>query len=154
MGGIINAEIRVVSAILGSSSEKRTIICVKGFDRNEYKNTLNNLSQKTNILKAEINIYKQKISIFSNIYDGGQARKDEYDNLKEKYNELRIALQENEENKKNMMNYLRSKGEGEITILKNAFPNTMLEIKKIQKEIQQKILRVSYYYNEGTIKEI
>ncbi|HEY5584452.1 MAG TPA: FapA family protein [Ruminiclostridium sp.] len=154
MGGTINAEIRVISAILGSSSEKRTNICVKGFDRNDFKNTLDDLSQKINIIKAEIYQYKQRISIFSNIHEGGQARKDEYDSLNEKYNDLRISLQENEENKKNMMNYLRTKGEGEITILKNAFPNTMLEIKKVQKEIQRYVFRVSYYYNEGIIKEM
>ena len=154
MGGTINAEIRVISAIVGSASEKKTSVSVKGFDRNSYKDTLDELSQKIDLLKVEINQYKQKISIFSNSFNGGQARKDEYEKLNKEYNDLRIALQENEENKKNMMSYLRTKGEGEITILKKAFPNTMLEIKKIQKEIQKSVLRVSYYYNEGTIKEM
>jgi uncharacterized protein (DUF342 family) len=154
IGGTINAEIRVISAIIGSASEKKTNICVKGFDRNNYKSTLDELSNTIAVLKAEINQFKQKLAIFANTLDGGQARKVEYDRLNEKYNELKIALQENEENKKNMMNYLRTKGEGEITILKRAFPNTSLEIKKIQREIQTPILRVSYYYNEGSIKEM
>jgi len=154
MGGTINAEIRVISAIIGSSSEKKTNIRVKGFDRDNYKNTLDELSQNITALKEEINQFKQKIAIFSNTIDGGQARKAEYDRLNEKYNDLKIALKESEENKKNMVNYLRTKGEGEITILKKAYPNTMLEIKQIQKEIQTSILRVSYYYNEGTIKEM
>jgi len=154
MGGTINAEIRVVSAIIGSASEKKTNICVKGFDRNTYKEILNELSQKSEVLKVEINQYKQRISIFSNSLDGGKTKKEEYDRLNQKYNDLKVILQENEENKKNMMNYLRTKGEGEITILKKAFPNTILEIKKIQKEISKSVLRVSYYYNEGTIKEI
>lgn len=154
IGGTINAEIKVVAAILGAASEKRTSICVKGFDRNEFKNKLDELTQSSNVLKAELNQYKQKISIFTNSNDIGQARQMECDRLYEKYNDLKISLQENEENKKNMINYLRTKGEGEITILKKAFPNTAIEIKKIQKEIQNSILRVSYYYNEGTIKEM
>jgi len=154
MGGTINAEIRVISAIIGSASEKKTCVTVKGFDRNSYKNTLDELSQKIDILKLELNKFKQKLSIFSNSINEGQPRKEELDRLNEKYNELRIAIQETEENKKNMMNYLRTKGEGEITILKKAFPNTVLEIKKIQKELQKSVLRVSYYYNEGTIKEM
>ena len=154
MGGTINAEIRVIAAIMGTASEKKTIISVKGFDRNEYKNILDDLSRQIDILKAEINKYKQSISIFANSYDSVQARKDEFDKLNDRYNDLRATLQDREESKKNMLSYLRTKGEGEITILKKAFPNTMLEIKKIQKDIQKSVLRVSYYYNEGAIKEI
>lgn len=154
MGGTINAEIRVVTAIVGTASEKKTSICVKGFDRNSYKDTLDEITQNIEKLKVEINQYKQKIVIFSNTIGGGQYRKDEYEKLNEKYNDLKEILQENEENKKNIIGYLRTKGEGEITILKKAFPNTMLEIKKIQKDIQKPVLRVSYYYHEGTIKEM
>ncbi len=154
IGGTINAEIRVISAIVGTASEKRTCITVKGFDRNNYKNMLDELSKNIENLKTELNQYKQQISIFVNTFDGGQARKNEYQKLNEKYNELKAVLIENEENKRNIMNYLRTKGEGEITILKRVFPNTMLEIKKLQKEIQKPALRVSYYYNEGTIKEM
>ncbi|MDF2986262.1 MAG: putative polymerase with domain, hydrolase domain and Zn ribbon [Eubacterium sp.] len=154
MGGTINAEIKVISAVVGSPSEKRTNICVKGFDRNGYKNILDELNNKIDVTKAEINKYKQQLSIFVNLYDGGQVRKDQFDSINEKYNSLKIALAETEEYKKNMVNYLKTKGEGEITILKKAFPNTMLEIKKIQKEIQKTVLRVSYFYNEGTIKEL
>ncbi|MHB8065579.1 MAG: DUF342 domain-containing protein, partial [Ruminiclostridium sp.] len=36
MGGTINAEIRVISAIIGSASEKKTYVGVKGFDRNSF----------------------------------------------------------------------------------------------------------------------
>lgn len=154
MGGTINAEIKVISAILGTASEKRTNISVKGFDRSVYKNKLEELSEKTNLLKAEINQYKQRIAVFSNSNNAGSTKTYEYDSLNEKYNDLKIALQENEENRKSMISFLRTKGEGEITILKKAFPNTMLEIKSIQKEIQQPILRASYYYSEGTIKEM
>ena len=154
IGGNINAHIRVVSAIMGSSSEKRTNVCVKGFDRNEYKNILDELNNKVEVLKAEINKYKQQLSIFVNLYDNGQVRKDQFDSINEKYNSFKSALTEVEENKRNMINYLKAKGEGEISILKKAFPNTMLEIRRIQKEIQKSVLRVTYYYHEGEIKEL
>lgn len=154
MGGNINAHIRVISAIVGSPSEKRTNISVKGFDRNEYKNILDGLEDKSEVIKSEINKYKQQLSIFSNLYDNGQVRKDQYDSINEKYNSFKSTLTEIEENKRNMINYLKAKGEGEISILKKGFPNTMLEIRKIQREIQKVILRVTYYYHEGEIKEL
>lgn len=154
IGGTINAEIRVVAAIYGAVSEKKTIVNVSGFNREELKNNLDDISNKINLIKEEINQYKQKISLFTNRGNEGQARKAEYDQLNERYSDLRTELTTNEENKKNIMSYLRTKGEGEISILKKAFPNTILEIKKSQKEIQQPLLRVCYYYSEGTIKEM
>ncbi len=154
IGGTINAEIRVVAAILGSPGEKRTNICVSGFDRNMLKYTLDDLSSRIDILKSEINQYKQQMSVFSGLFDHGQIGREEFDKISQKYNDLRTILIETEENKKNISGYLKTKGEGEITILKKAFPNTMLEIKKFTKDIQQPVLRVSYYYSEGSIKEI
>lgn len=154
MGGIISAEIKVVSAIIGSASEKRTNINVTGFDRNELKGKLDELSEKIDILKDEINQYKQKITIFLNSQNGFRDIQKEYNDINDKYKELKTYLQEIEENRKNIKNYLTAKGEGEITILKRGFPNTLLEIKKLQKELQQCVLKVSYYYSEGTIKEM
>jgi uncharacterized protein (DUF342 family) len=154
MGGTINAEFRVIAAIFGTASEKKTIINVKGFERNFYKGLLDELTNKINLLKSEVNQYKQKIAIFSNSLNMGKDKKDEYANLNDEYNKLRTDLQDSEETKKNVVSYLKTKGEGEITVLKKAYPNTMLEIRKNQIDIQKPVLRVSYYYSEGTIKEI
>lgn len=154
MGGNINAQVRVIAAVVGSPSEKRTNISVKGFNRSDYKIILDELNDKAETLKAEISKYKQQLSIFSNLYDNGQVHKDQFDSINEKYNSLKTALAEVEENKRNMCNYLKAKGDGEISILKKAFPNTAIEIRKIQKEIQKPVLRVTYYYHEGELKEL
>lgn len=154
MGGTINAEVRVVTAITGSSSEKRTIIKVKGFDRNTFKEELDEVCKNIEEIKAEINMYKQQLAIYSNSFDSFKTRKNEYDKLTTRYSELKTILLEYEEKRKKLISYLRTKGEGEISIIKRAFPNCMLEIKGIQKEIQKPVIRVSYYYNEGTIKEM
>ncbi len=154
MGGNITAEIKVVAAIVGSPSEKRTLISVKGFDRNEFKRQLDDINDSIDILKVEISKLKQQLAIFLNLFDNGQVRREQYDNINEKYNELKIKLTEMEETKRNLLNYLKTKGEGEITILKKAYPNSMIEIKKIPKEIHDPVLRVSYYYKDGIINEI
>lgn len=154
MGGTINAEIRVITAIIGSSSEKRTIIKVKGFDRNIYKDKLDEISHNIDEIKLEISKCKQQLAIFANTYDSWQNRKAEYEKLTAHYNDLKTVLLDYEDSRKKLISYLRTKGEGEISILKRAFPNSMLEIKGIQKEIQKPVIRISYYYNEGTIKEM
>lgn len=154
MGGTINAEVRVITAVIGSASERRTVIKVKGFDRSIFKDKLDEITNDIEELKLQINESKQQLAIFSITHDSSQSKKAEYERLTTKYNEQKTILLEYEDNKKKMINYLKAKGEGEISILKRAFPNTMLEIKGIQKEIHKPVLRVSYYYNEGTIKEM
>ncbi|ACL74416.1 DUF342 domain-containing protein [Ruminiclostridium cellulolyticum] len=153
IGGNITADIRVLAATYGTPSEKRTNICVKGFDRIALKDSLEQLVQEIDQLKTSMNQYKQQISIF-NISDAVKSRKSEYEKLNENYNNIRAELQVKEELRKNIAGYLKVKGEGEISILKKAFPNTFFEIKRIQKEIQTPILRTSFYYSEGTIKEL
>lgn len=153
IGGNITADIRVLAATYGTPSEKRTNICVKGFDRVALKDSLDNLTEEIEQLKISMNQYKQQISIF-NISDAGKSRKSEFEKLNEVYNNIRAELQAKEETRKNIAGYLKVKGEGEITILKKAFPNTYFEIKRIQKEIQTPVLRTSFYYSEGTIKEL
>jgi uncharacterized protein (DUF342 family) len=153
IGGNINAEIRVVASIYGAPSEKRTTISVKGFDRVALKYSLDMVTEEIERLKLTINQIKQQIAIF-NIADAGQARRAEYEKLNENYHQLKTLMQEKEELRRNISGYLKVKGEGEITILKKAFPNTFLEIKKIQKDIQKSVLRTCFYYSEGTIKEI
>lgn len=146
MGGCINAEIRVVASILGTAREKKTVISVKGFDRNALMASVEENSQRVISLKNEINVIKQEMAV--------QSERNEYDKLVEKLNGLRTEMQECEDRRKNFTGYLRAKGEGEITFLKKAFPNTLLEIRKIQMEIQEPRLRSCFYYSEGAIKEI
>lgn len=146
MGGCIHAEIRVVAAILGTASEKRTVVSVKGFDRNSLMATVEETTQRVLAIKTEMNTIKQKMAV--------QSDRKEHEKLVEKFSELRTELQECEEKKKNLTSYLRTKGEGEITILKKAFPNTLLEIRKIQMDIQEPLLRSCFYYSEGVMKEI
>ncbi|WP_054749997.1 DUF342 domain-containing protein [Ruminiclostridium josui] len=153
IGGNITANIKVLASTYGTPSEKRTNICVKGFDRIALKDSLDNLMQEIEQLRAKMNQYKQQISIF-NLSDAGKSRKNEFEKLNEIYNNIRMELQVKEEAKKNIVGYLKAKGEGEITILKKAFPNTFFEIKGIQKEIQKPVLRTSFFYSEGTIKEL
>ena len=154
IGGTINAEIRVVSSVYGAPSEKRTSIFVKGFDRKLYKEKLDKLTESILKYKQDIASTKQQLSIFSITGDTPSEKKLAFNKLNEKFADMRAELQKLEEEKKDYANYLKAKGEGEITILKKAFPNTYFEIKRISKDIQKPLLRTSFYYQDGELKEV
>ncbi len=154
IGGNINAEIRVISSIYGAPSEKRTNIFVKGFDRKLYKEKLDKLTESISNLKQDISSIKQQLSIFSITGDTPSDKKLLFNKLNEKFADMKVQLQRLEEEKKDYANYLRAKGEGEITILKKAFPNTYFEINKASKDIQTPLLRTSFYFQDGALKEV
>lgn len=154
IGGQIDAEIKVVSSIIGTPSEKRTVISVKGFDRKALKEKIEMLTQKTEILRNEMTKAKQQMSTYTNTSNLTRERADEYERIKEIYFKLKDALKILDDERKALTNYKRTKGEGEISILKRAYPNTLIEIKGISKELNTEVLTTSYYIQDGELKEI
>ncbi len=137
IGGKISAYAKVVTSAIGNSSERKTIINVKGFDRKKIKKELDEILIKyKNCLleieknKKEMKIFENKVETFAELI---QIKEYEYYySIHEKFiNEL-SAL---EQKRKYLSDCLHSKGEGEISILKNAHPQTFLEIKNLQKII-------------------
>jgi predicted RNase H-like nuclease (RuvC/YqgF family) len=66
MGGNIRAEIRVVSAIIGTPGEKRTNISVKGFSRLILKEKLEKTLMEIENLKNSLSKVKQEMAMYSN----------------------------------------------------------------------------------------
>lgn len=154
IGGNIQAEIKVVSSIVGSASEKRTVIFIKGFNRGELRNELEKIMAKAEGLKNELTKTKQEISIYTNTSELTKEQKAMFNKIQENYYEQKDNLKLLEDDKKALVNYLRTHGEGEVTILKKAYPNTLIDIKRITMEIDKVILGTSFYFQDGAVKEL
>ncbi len=155
IGGSIQADIKVVSSIIGSASEKRTVVSVKGFDRNSLKDRLEKITVRIEDFKSDIARIKQEISIYSSAT--AQLTREQmiiYENIKNRFFDLKNDLKLFEDERKCLINYLRTHGEGEICILKKAYPNTLVEIKKVYKEISKVTLSTSFYIQDGELKEL
>jgi uncharacterized protein len=153
IGGNIQAEIKVVSSILGSASEKRTAIFIKGFNRAALRDELEKVVVRVEELKNEVAKSKQEIAIYTNTSDLTREQRSMFERIQERYYKERNELKKNEDERKTLINYLKTHGEGEVVILKKAYPNTLLEIKKVLKEINQVTIGTSFYFFEGKIKE-
>ncbi|MCX8128912.1 MAG: FapA family protein [Clostridia bacterium] len=154
IGGNIEAEIKVVSSIIGSASEKRTVISVKGFDRNFLRDRLEKVISRAEVMKNDLNKCKQEIAIFSGAQELTREQNSIYEHTKDRFFDLKKDLKHLEDEKKALVNYLKTHGEGEIAILKKAYPATVLEIKKIVKEINVVTTNTSYYVQDGELKEL
>lgn len=156
IGGNINAEIRVVSSTIGSAAEKKTVISVAGFNRAALKDRLDRTVNELNVLKDQLYKVKQEVSIYASIPTISLSRKqlDEYTDLKEKYSQMKDDMVNLENEKKALVSYLRAHGEGEIAILKKAYPNTVMGIKNMFKELDKIVLSTTFYYADGEIKQL
>lgn len=149
IGGSVQAKVRLVTAYIGTESERPTKVLVEGFDRNQvmkqlegilkdYKGVLDELER----MRKEVDIYNEYAKTLSD------SQKKEYMELLGRYERTTEILAELEEKRKQLMTYMSTKGDGEVYVLEKAFPRTMLQIKEIERKIE-KITAGSFYVEKN-----
>lgn len=150
IGGSIQAHVKVVSSVIGNSGEKRTLITVKGFDREEMKVRLDRIQDYIEQYKGALAKAKLELSMQQTQQGRGQSGEDK---ARDAFIQIKNNLKLMEEERKITLNALRTHGEGAVTVLKRIYPNTRIEIKKTSKEIQKELLGTTFYVYNGEIKE-
>lgn len=150
VGGSIDADISVAAAEIGNRSETRTWIRIRGFDRSMLKIRSDELAKRLYELKKELSALKQQINTSMDQLDAGQRlliekKKTEYSNITEEIKELEYEL-------RNLLNYLKTPGEGAVIARTRIYPRVRLEIKGSSEEITSERAMVTYYYWENTLK--
>jgi len=154
IGGNIKAEIRVVSSIIGSTGEKRTFVSVSGFNRDSMKAELDSILPEIEKLKLDLTRVKLDIASFDNYAALSVEQMAAYNEAQEKYYNIRDKLSRLEEKRKTLSGYLKTRGEGEVAILKKAYPNTQIEIKGKIKEITSPVISTAFFVQDGELMEI
>lgn len=154
IGGHIQAEIKVTAPVIGSEIEKKTIVEVTGFDRDALKNELERIFNRVGDIKNEQQKIKQRLSYLESLEQKDPYQQKEYNDCIEMMFSARNEIKDLEEGRKNITNYLKAHGDGEISITKKVFPNSVLILKKNIIEINTVTLATSYYLQDQQIKQI
>jgi uncharacterized protein (DUF342 family) len=145
IGGSINAEIQVVTSVIGNKSGKRTHISVSGFDREAIKHEFELLLKKYKATLDEIGRAKRQIESFELNMSGAEyVNSKEYHQYLRKYEDILDEIKLLDEYRKRLQQILETKGEGEIDVSEAAYPETYIEIKDTQKKIDS-IVKGSFY---------
>jgi uncharacterized protein len=145
IGGTIHAEIQVIAGVIGNKSEKKTYVTVSGFDRVEIKKEFEQLLEKYKVTLTEVNNVKQQIELFEhNTSSAEYVNSREYNEYLRKYENILDEIRLLDEYRKRLQQILETKGEGEIDVSKAAYPETYIEVKKMQKKIDS-IVSGSFY---------
>lgn len=154
IGGKVQAEIRVEASILGSTSENKTVVTVKGFNREELKDELENIIIQVENMKNEMEKLKQEVLTLGSNTNLTNVQKNRFKLAQSKLVTIKDKIKELENNRRIITNALRIKGEGEVTVKKKAYPGVVLEIKNSMKRIDTSVLATSFFVQDGVIKEV
>ncbi len=145
IGGTINAEIQVIAGVIGNKAEKKTYITVSGFDRLAIKKEFEQLLEKYKVMLTEVNKVKHQIEQFEHNTSGAEyVNSGEYNQYLRKYEDILEGIRMLDEYRKRLQQILETKGEGEVGISTAAYPETVIEIKNMQKRINS-IVSGSFY---------
>lgn len=153
IGGMIEAEIKVVASEVGNRAEIPTSVLVTGFDRKVYKDTFDKINASIEEYNEKLVLMKQKIAVYSNSEGLLPEQLQTLRRLSEQFQRLREELKALHADRKKYISYLRTKGEGEIQITKQLYPNVNIDIKGFRKKIMnQSSAPITYYVSDGELK--
>ena len=152
IGGTIDADVRVSSADIGNVAENRTVIRVRGFDRNKLKIELDEKVARLKDTRRKITELRQHIRVYSCSSDLSEAQRNSYEKLKNQYADLKDEIKELEYEIKNLVDDLKTPGEGAVIVRNRIYPRVRVEIKGLGEEITKEQFMTTFYYKDNAIK--
>ncbi|WP_153122872.1 DUF342 domain-containing protein [Peribacillus tepidiphilus] len=150
IGGVIEARGKIRTAIIGNQMQRKTILHVQGFDREKLKRDLDDLLNKYREKMLQVEKLKRKLEVFESFLDQLNAvQHSQYIEVKRDFDKIMIEIFQLEDKRKSIMSMLEIKGEGEISIGKIAFPDTMLKIKNFNKRLNESTKGTFYAQNNS-----
>lgn len=154
IGGKVTAQIRISVAYIGSESEKHTEVEITGFDRNIFKEDLDNVFHSISELKIEQHKIKTLLSQIDASSNLSPMQRKTYDDAFERMIAIKTEIKDMEDKRKSITNYLKARGDGEIAVSKKIYPNCILIVKNNVIEIHSATSAGSYFFQDGQLKQI
>lgn len=138
IGGTIMADHQILAGTIGNKFEKKTIVNVKGFERSEIKQQLDNILIRYKELLKEADTVRRQLDVF----ESHMAKLDEkalytYKMMTMQYEGILDEAVALNEKVVELQEVLKTKGEGEVKIFDAMYPKTFMEIKNLQKRVTE-----------------
>jgi uncharacterized protein (DUF342 family) len=153
IGGHVTAEAKVHSPIIGTEAERKTIIEVKCFNRNDMLENLNSIFHNISLLKNDQQKIKQLVSSSGNIEALDPVQKKEYNNAVERLYTIKEEIKQLEDERKNIAEYLKTHGDGEISSAR-IYPKTTLILGGHIIDVSSMYTSTTFYSQSGELKQL
>ncbi len=153
IGGHVRAEIKIHSPIIGSEAERKTTVEVTCFNRAATIESLNGIFHRISELKNEQQKMKVLVASAGSADTLDQYRKKEYNNAVERLYTIKEDIKQLEDERKNISEYLKAHGDGEISSMK-IYPKSTLILGSHTIEATSLLLASTYYCQDGEVKQL
>ncbi|WP_127585839.1 DUF342 domain-containing protein [Paenibacillus koleovorans] len=151
IGGSVSARTMVVAAYIGNELERPTAIQVDGFNRNALKQELDQVLQESQKLLQQLAFVRKEMDIYEMNFDKLKPEdRQKYVGYMAKQEVLVQQVIVFEEKRKLLMDVLRTRGEGEVSIFKKVYPKTSLQLKQIERHIERETAG-TFYVNQNKL---
>lgn len=151
VGGKMEARHQIVSGTIGNIQERETRVEIEGFDRDTVMAELEAMKLKLNDSISSANRLKRKLEIFEQNFETLDDRaQNTYKALMLQYESMLDEIGGHYKKMKKYEEILRTRGDGEVKIHQQVYPKTMMELKKIQRQITQ-LMKCSFYVKGNNI---
>jgi uncharacterized protein (DUF342 family) len=150
IGGRITAEVRVAVPMAGSEMERKTVIEVTCFNRLAYVEKLDELFRNIGNKKVE----QQRLKAVSASDKTRSGNPSGADGSSDKLFILKDEIKTLEDERKSIAGYLKTHGDGEISVTKHLFPNCSIILRGIQADIPPGTVAATFYMKDFEIKTL
>lgn len=147
IGGTIHADIFVAAAEIGNRAESRTIIKLNGFDRGTLKAQLDYIVERLERAREQITKIKQLLHIYSSAQTLTPEQRTVYIRVMDNYAQLKDLIRDLELERRDYVKYLKTPGEGAVTIHSRVYPKVRIEIKSAAAELAVEGLGGTWFYS-------
>ncbi len=154
IGGEVQVEHKIVAGSIGNKQERQTKIYVKGFERRNIKDRLETIKDEFKEVIEETNRLKRQLEIFENNMEKLDDRAlNSYKTMIGRYEEQIDEINRLNSEVIQLEETLRTRGDGEIQIHQNIYPKTYLEIKSLQKRVNE-LMSCSFYVQDRILHSV
>lgn len=151
IGGEVHAEHQVITGSIGNKFERATLVNVKGFERLNVKEELDNVLVRYRELIKEADGVRRQLEIFeANISKLDEKAIATYKMLSHQYEGILDEALKLNDRIEELQETLKTRGEGEVKVLQTVYPKTMLEIKNMQKRVRE-MTTGSFYVKDRSL---
>lgn len=151
VGGVTHARHQIVTGTIGNKMEKKTDVIVKGFERVNIKEELDMLQFKYQDILSKANKLKRQLEVFElNLAKLDERAMNTYRAMMVSYEGILEEIARVNDQSTQLEEILRTRGDGEVKIFGGVHPKSMLEIKKLQKKVND-LMMCSFYVKDNEL---
>lgn len=151
VGGFIDADIRVESADIGNRLENRTIINIRGFNREALRAELDDLLNTIQTKKKQMFELKDLLKSYNK---DTQKSMSETKKIQHEMFLLQEEIKKLESQCLNISNYLKTPGEGAVVVKNYIYPKVRITIQNNTLEMHKKEFGPTYVSRDGNVENI